>query len=146
MKPPEPFAALNEEAGSLPIATQQQVLQGGRQLLGRHRKGFIALTALNGVAAAASVVGPQVLGSIVEGVGNGETVQFVDKAAAIFLVALLVQSFFTRWARMRASILGEGILADLREAFVSRVVQLPPGIVERAGTGDLVTRTTTDVD
>jgi ABC-type multidrug transport system fused ATPase/permease subunit len=146
MKPPEPFAALNEEAGSLPIATQQQVLHGVRELLGRHKKGFIVLTALNAVAAAASVVGPQVLGSIVEGVGNGETVQFVDKAAAIFLVALLVQAFFTRWARMRASILGEGVLADLREAFVSRVVQLPPGIVERAGTGDLVTRTTTDID
>jgi ABC-type multidrug transport system fused ATPase/permease subunit len=146
MQIPEPFSALENESGSLPTATTPQVLHGVRELLARHKRGFVILVALNSVAALASVVGPQVLGSIVEGVGNGETLAFVDRAAAIFLMALLVQSFFTRWARMRASILGEGILADLRESFVNRVVQLPPGIVERAGTGDLVTRTTTDVD
>ena len=62
------------------------------------------------------------------------------------MVALLVQTVFTRWARIRGAVLGESILADLREDFLTRVVALPPGVVERAGTGDLVTRTTTDVD
>ena len=38
------------------------------------------------------------------------------------------------------------MLADLREDFLTRSVALPPGVIERAGTGDLVTRTTTDVD
>ena len=57
-----------------------------------------------------------------------------------------MQTVFTRWARIRGAILGESILADLREDFLTRVVALPPGVVERAGTGDLLTRTTTDVD
>jgi len=146
MNIPEPFEALETESGSLPTASTPQVLHGVRELLVRHKRGFFVLMALNGVAALASVVGPQVLGSIVEGVQTGVTMGFVDKAAAIFLVALLVQAGFTRWARMRAAILGEGVLADLRESFVSRVIQLPPGLVESAGTGDLVTRTTTDID
>ena len=146
MSIPEPYEALESESGSLPTASTAQVLHGVRELLVRHKRGFAVLMVLNGVAALASVVGPQVLGSIVEGVHTGVSMDYVDKAAAIFLVALLVQSGFTRWARMRAAILGEGVLADLRETFVNRVIQLPPGLVESAGTGDLVTRTTTDID
>ena len=102
--------------------------------------------ALNSVAAAASIVGPQILGDLVEQLGNGIDDSYINKAALIFLGALVVQTVFTRWARIRGAVLGESILADLREDFLTRVVALPPGVVERAGTGDLVTRTTTDVD
>ena len=42
--------------------------------------------------------------------------------------------------------LGEQVLADLREDFLDRVLRLPLSTVERAGTGDLLTRTTSDVD
>ena len=38
------------------------------------------------------------------------------------------------------------MLADLREDFLVRAVALPPGVLERAGTGDLLSRITTDVD
>jgi ABC-type multidrug transport system fused ATPase/permease subunit len=107
---------------------------------------FGALIGLNSIAALASIVGPQILGDLVEGLDEGMTVSYVNKAALFFLAALIVQTVFTRLARMRGAILGETILADLREEFLTRVVALPPGVVERAGTGDLVTRTTTDVD
>lgn len=36
-------------------------------------------------------------------------------------------------------------LSDLREDFLTRAVNLPTGVVERAGTGDLVSRTTTSI-
>jgi ABC-type multidrug transport system fused ATPase/permease subunit len=146
VKPPEPFDALEQDGGSLPTATQPQVRSGVRTLLLRHRRGFGVLVSLNAVAAVASLVGPQVLGGLVGALGTGVTTTSIDRACLIFLGALLVQAGFTRWARMRGAILGESILADLRESFVARVIQLPPGVVERAGTGDLVTRTTTDVD
>ena len=42
--------------------------------------------------------------------------------------------------------LGEKVLAELREDFVDRVLALPLSTVERAGTGDLLTRTSRDVD
>ena len=44
------------------------------------------------------------------------------------------------------SSLSEQIFAELREDFMRRVLALPLSTVERAGTGDLVSRTTADVD
>jgi ABC-type multidrug transport system fused ATPase/permease subunit len=41
---------------------------------------------------------------------------------------------------------GERMLARLREQLVERVLDLPLGVVERAGAGDLLTRTSTDID
>jgi ABC-type multidrug transport system fused ATPase/permease subunit len=43
-------------------------------------------------------------------------------------------------------VLGETVFAELREEFVATVTRLPLSTVERAGTGDLVARTTTDID
>ena len=51
------------------------------------------------------------------------------------------------WAARRASfVLSEEIFARLREDFMRRVLALPLSTVERAGTGDLVSRTTADID
>ena len=44
------------------------------------------------------------------------------------------------------AVLGERLLARLRERLVESVLNLPLGLVERAGTGDLLTRASTDVD
>jgi ABC-type multidrug transport system fused ATPase/permease subunit len=147
VKPPESLAFTEKSAeGKLPVAEPRSVRRYVFWLLRRRRGVFIALVTLNAVAAAASIVGPQVLGDLVEQLGSGVNVAYIDTAALIFLAALVVQTVFTRWARIRGAVLGESILADLREDFLTRVVALPPGVVERAGTGDLVTRTTTDVD
>src|SRR5680860_1205846 len=51
------------------------------------------------------------------------------------------------WPPRRAAfIMGETVFAQLREQFISRVTALPLSTVERAGTGDLVSRTTNDVE
>ena len=63
-----------------------------------------------------------------------------------FVIALLVQTVFVRLTRLRGAVLGEEMLADLREDFLVRAVGLPPGVLERAGTGDLLSRITTDID
>ncbi len=147
MRPPETLAVSEKSSeGKLPVSSPASVRRYVMQLLRRRRGTFLALVGLNAVAAAASIVGPQILGDLVEQLDNGIDAAYVNKAAGIFVVALLIQTAFTRWARIRGAVLGESILADLREDFLTRVVALPPGVVERAGTGDLVTRTTTDVD
>lgn len=147
MKPPEPVDTVQRGAEDrLPVASPATVRRHVFELLRRHRGIFAALTLLNGVAAVASVIGPQILGRLIEGIQDEVALSYVNWAALIFLGALIVQTIFTRLARMRGAILGEAILADLRENFLTRVVALPPGVVERAGTGDLVTRTTTDID
>ncbi|GAA3074110.1 hypothetical protein GCM10020254_17420 [Streptomyces goshikiensis] len=66
--------------------------------------------------------------------------------ALLFALALAVQTFFVRLVRLRGAMLGEEMLADLREDFLVRSVGLPPGVLERAGTGDLLSRITTDID
>jgi ABC-type multidrug transport system fused ATPase/permease subunit len=147
MKRPVSTEESTRRAGTtLPVSGPAQVRRYVLELGGRHRGTLTAVVALNSVAAVAGVVGPQILGRLVQDLGSGLTLQDVNKAALVFVVALLVQTVFTGWSRMRASVLGETILADLRTDFLERAVALPPGAVERAGTGDLVTRATTDVD
>jgi ABC-type multidrug transport system fused ATPase/permease subunit len=131
----------------LPVASPSSVRRHVRMLLNKHRKTFFMLIGLQVVAAAAALVGPQVLANFVSDLSNGSaTTAFLFWASGLFLAAVVVQTVFTGLARLRGAVLGESVLADLREDFVETSVYLPPGLVERAGTGDLVTRATTDVD
>ena len=147
MRPPEDAVAASTQTGqSLPVASSATVTAYVRVLLRRHRAAFAVVIAFHSVAAVAGLAGPLVLGGLVESLTNGTTTQVIDKAALIFLGALVVQTVFTRVTRLKAGVLGEEVLADLREDFLTRAVSLPTGVVERAGTGDLVSRTTTDID
>ncbi len=146
MRTPETFDSVLRQNSQLPVSGPPAVRRHVAGLLRRHRGTFAAVVALNSVAAMAALVGPQVLGQIVQGVSEGITSSRINTLTLVFLIALVVQTVFTRWARLRAAILGEWILADLREDLIKRAVALPLGVVERAGTGDLVSRATTDVD
>ncbi|HTY70805.1 MAG TPA: ABC transporter ATP-binding protein [Actinomycetes bacterium] len=138
---------VGDSATTLPVAAPPVVRRHALALINAHRSGFVKVALLNGVAALAALVGPRVLGDVVEGVRDSTiTSSRINQLALLFVVAVAVQTVFTRLARMRGAILGEWILADLREEFLGRAVALPLGAVERAGTGDLVTRATTDVD
>ena len=70
----------------------------------------------------------------------------VDQIAVGLAVAVVAQTGLTWAARRSSFILGETVFAELREQFVARAVNLPLSTVERAGTGDLVARTTNDVE
>jgi len=147
VKPPEDAIAASTLTGtSLPVAGPETMRAYTRLMLRRHRRAFTVVVVAHAVAAAAAVVGPIVLGGLVESLATDLSAARVDLAAGIFLVALVIQTVFTRITRLRAGVLGESVLADLREDFVARAVELPPSVIETAGTGDLVTRTTTDVD
>ena len=147
MKPPEDAVTASTMTGtSLPIAGEATLRRYVRGLFRRHRRAFGIVIGAHTIAAAAALVGPIVLGGLVQSLSTDLSAARVDLAAGIFLVALVIQTIFTRITRLRSGILGEEVLADLREDFLARAVNLPTGVVERAGTGDLVSRTTTDVD
>ncbi|MFF9901716.1 ABC transporter transmembrane domain-containing protein, partial [Streptomyces longispororuber] len=112
----------------------------------RHRKAFLLLVTVNAVAVIASMAGPYLLGSLVEDVSAGAEDVPLVRTMLLFTGALVVQAFFIHRVRLRGAMLGEEVLADLREDFLVRSVELPPGVLERAGTGDLLSRITTDVD
>ena len=102
--------------------------------------------ALHGLAAIAGLAAPRLLGELVEDVRRGTSHVAVDRIALAIAAFVLAQGVLLRFAVYASARLGEKVLARLREEFVDRVLELPLSTVERAGTGDLITRTTRDVD
>lgn len=137
-------------SAALPIATPAQVRDEARNLFRRHRSALTGALTLHLLAAAAGLAGPLLLGRIIDTVsaanpGSGAGSR-VDVLAAVLAGFIVLQAILTRQAIKQSLVLGEGVFAQLREAFIARVLALPLSTVERAGTGDLVARTTGDID
>ncbi|MFF8535714.1 ABC transporter ATP-binding protein [Streptomyces sp. NPDC015532] len=144
--PPAYDPAAPTTANTLPVGAPATVRAYVTELFRRHRRAFLLLVAVNTVAVVASMAGPYLLGSVVERVTDHADDLHLETTSALFVVALVVQAVFVRQVRLRGATLGERMLADLREDFLVRSVGLPPGVLERAGTGDLLSRITTDID
>ncbi|MFI1945821.1 ABC transporter ATP-binding protein [Streptomyces virginiae] len=144
--PPEYDPAAPESAATLPVGTSATVRGYVRGLFRRHRRAFVVLVSVNAAAVIASMAGPYLLGQVVDDLSAGARELHLGRVALLFALALAVQTFFVRLVRLRGAMLGEEMLADLREDFLVRSVGLPPGVLERAGTGDLLSRITTDID
>ncbi|MEU5979737.1 ABC transporter ATP-binding protein [Streptomyces sp. NPDC047315] len=146
VKPPAYDPAAPESATTLPVGSSATVRAYVRMLLQRHRRAFAVLITVQAVAVIASMVGPYLLGSVVDRLDDGARELHLERTVAVFAIALLLQALFVRTVALRGVMLGEEMLADLREDFLVRSVRLPPGVLERAGTGDLLSRITTDID
>ncbi|WP_046730089.1 ABC transporter ATP-binding protein [Streptomyces humi] len=144
--PPAYDPAAPTTAATLPVGAAATVRAYVAELFRRHRRAFTFLIAVNAVAVVASMVGPYLLGALVERVSDGARELHLGLTIGLFVLALAVQAVFVREVRLRGAVLGERMLADLREDFLVRSVGLPPGVLERAGTGDLLSRITTDID
>ncbi|MFJ8604883.1 ABC transporter ATP-binding protein [Streptomyces shenzhenensis] len=144
--PPAYDPAAPTTATTLPVGATTTVRAYVSELFRRHRRTFLVLMAVNTMAVVSSMAGPYLLGGLVERVSDGARELHLGLTAGLFVLALAVQAVFVREVRLRGAILGERMLADLREDFLVRSVGLPPGVLERAGTGDLLSRITTDVD
>ncbi|WUJ74060.1 ABC transporter ATP-binding protein/permease [Kribbella soli] len=146
MKRPLYDPAAPQEVVRLPVAGSATVRAYLKMLFRRHRRAFGWLTLVNAVAALSGMVGPWLLGNVVEKLSQGKTDVQLPYVVLGFVIALVVQTIFVRLTRLRGAVMGEEMLADLREDFLVRSVGLPPGVLERAGTGDLLSRITTDID
>ena len=136
---------LTKSANRLPIARAETVNREMWDLLWGHRKGFLSVALLQLVTTAAALIPPRSFGSLLNRLKSGEDIR-LSHTVMIVSLALLTQAIFVYSTKVRASVLGEFVLSSLRERFVSRVVELPPNVVERAGSGELLSRTTTDID
>ncbi len=131
---------------TLPVADGRQVARYTLRLLRNHRAGVAGAVVLNVAAALAALAGPRILGNLVEAVENGTTLAHVDKTILVLAAFLIAQTVLTRYARYLSFVLGEKVLAELRQDFVENTLALPVGVVESAGSGDLLTRTSRDVE
>jgi ATP-binding cassette subfamily C protein len=129
----------------LPVAEPVEVRRAALRLIRADGRSFAAVLGLNSLAAAAGLVGPWLLGRIIDDVRAGDGVGVVDRLASVILVCSLAQLLLARWARYVGHRFGERTLARVREQFVERALSLPASVVERAGTGDLTARGTADV-
>ncbi|AWN31075.1 ABC transporter ATP-binding protein [Streptomyces sp. NEAU-S7GS2] len=146
LAPPDHDPDAPQTLTTLPVGSPATVRSYVGGLIRRHRRAFTVLIAANTAAVIASMAGPYLLGGVVEQLSAGDRDLQLERTVAVFAIALAAQTLFVRMVRLRGAMLGERMLADLREDFLVRSVALPPGVLERAGTGDLLSRITTDID
>ncbi|MFF1967307.1 ABC transporter ATP-binding protein [Streptomyces sp. NPDC058232] len=138
-------AELRPPPGALPVAEPFRIRRAAVRLVRQDGRAFAVLLALNALAAGAGLVAPWLLGRVIDEVRAGGGVGTVDRLALTILVFALAQLLLARYAGLVGHRFGERTLARVREQFADRALALPASMVERAGTGDLSTRGTTDV-
>ena len=130
----------------LPVAEGRAVRAHVRVIARQHPRMLGGALALHVLAALAAIAAPRLIGDLVEAVEQGTTTAHVDRIVMLLGGFLLLQTVLTRYARYLSQVFGEQVLAELREDFVGNALSLPVGVVESAGSGDLLTRTGRDVD
>jgi len=134
---------------ALPVASPKVVRNYVREVIRRHWRFAAGVVLLYAGASLAGLVGPQVLGNVVASAASsrgGHELGGVDTAVGIFLLAIVLQSVFTRFASRLAGTVTARLLSLIRVEFVQSVLSLPVGLVEAAGTGELQTRASSDVE
>lgn len=139
-------AGSEAEANHLPIADTSAVRRAAYRLIRRDRSLFIWILVLNGLATVAGLVGPWLLGRIINAVQSHGGVGTVDRLAPLVLLSALVQLVLIRYARYLGARFGEQLAAYVREQFLDRVLRLRPAVVEHLATGDLTARGSGDVN
>jgi len=129
-----------------PVATRAQVRATAIKLVRRHRRELVIVVVLFGAASVAGLVGPWLLGRLIDQLQLGTTPDTIAMFALAMLAGVLAQAALVTIATRTTIASGERIFARLREEFLEDVVALPLSAVEHAGTGDLMNRTTADID
>ncbi|MFC8716451.1 ABC transporter ATP-binding protein [Kitasatospora sp. NPDC057198] len=129
---------------TLPIASPRQVRRAAVALVRSDGRAFAAVLALDAAAALLGLAGPWLLGRLVDRIRAGATTGDVDRVGLLLLGCALAQILLGRQARYLAHRFGERSAAKVREQLLDRVLALPAGTAERAGTGDLTSRGTAD--
>ncbi|MEU6858365.1 ABC transporter ATP-binding protein [Glycomyces sp. NPDC046736] len=134
-----------ERRGRLPIADRAAMFRAVKRLVIEDKAAFGLVVLLYIAAAGAGAALPVMLGAVIDGIGTGWAASRVDMICGAIAACVVLQLVLMRTGRRLGYRLGERAAARLRESFIDRVLRLPLGTVERAGTGDLATRTSGDV-
>ncbi|MGY0234723.1 ABC transporter ATP-binding protein [Longispora urticae] len=130
----------------LPIADGPEVRRYALVLMRRHPGDLLLTVGLYAAAAVSGLFAPRLLGDLVGEVSKHGSRVTVDKIAIAIAAFLVVQALLIRYARLASAKFGEKMLAELREDFIEQTLALPLSTVEKAGSGDLLTRSSRDVD
>lgn len=129
----------------LPEATFTQVRRYLWQVIASRAGTFTGICALHGAAALAGLIAPFVLGRIIDRVTAGESLPLFT-LAGIVLMGLALQAGFGYLSVSWSFAVGEEIFDKLRRSFFDALLALPVPFAERVPTGELVSRSTSDMD
>lgn len=130
----------------LPVATTRQTRRAMWQLLRARRARLAATSAVLLLAAVCGLATPALLGVLVDHVVEGEPTSSLVTVAVGLLLAGLAAAGLGMVGRVMLATLCESALADLREDVLGAAVALPVARVDAAGTGDVVSRVSGDVE
>ena len=130
----------------LPVADTRTAMRKLLGLIADRKAEFAVVFTLQTALAVVGVVTPMVVGRAVDAVAAGTTSSYIRNAIVFIAVVVAVQAILGYAASLRAYVFSQKILAVLRERVVRAVTSLPLGTVEAAGSGDMIGRTTHDVD
>ncbi|MGV9375661.1 ABC transporter ATP-binding protein [Nonomuraea sp. NPDC003707] len=131
---------------TLPTADNARIRAEVLRLLRSNRGTLGAVVCLYLVAVAVGLVPPMLLGDVVDSIAHRSPGFPLDLAVAGIAACVLLQGVLVFFARKSAFRLGERVFADLRETFVSRVLRMPLQRVESVGTGEILSRSTNDME
>ncbi|MGV4416197.1 ABC transporter ATP-binding protein [Trueperella pyogenes] len=130
----------------LPIATNRTVASQLLELFAAYKREFLLVIGVQIVVAVAAVITPWMIGRSFDAVALGAGTSVIGTYIAIIIASVVVY-FLADWlADYRSRVLGQKVFNQLRVQLVDTVMHLPLSTVEAAGTGDLLGRTTSDVN
>ena len=130
----------------LPVADRAAVRTYALQVASRQRRMLAAVVGLASLATVAGLAGPRLLGEIVQDVQHGTTARHIDQLTGLLVLAICVQAVLSRYSYLAGKSFGETVLAELRESFIGSILDLPLSRIEQAGSGDLISRASRDVN
>ncbi|MDI9903391.1 ABC transporter ATP-binding protein [Rhodococcus sp. IEGM 1409] len=141
-----PDASAVPATSALPIASTKQTVRALIALL-RPRKRALALTTVVLLSATACGLStPALLGLMVDAVTEGKPFVSLLRITAFMLGAAAAGVALTWWSTQLLANVAQNVLADLREDVFAATLAQPSSLVEDAGTGDLISRVSGDVE
>jgi ATP-binding cassette subfamily C protein len=131
---------------ALPVADRHASWREVRDLSRGHRGKLIAVVVIGLCSAALGLVTPAALGRLIDLATAGTAdLGTIIQTAVLMIAAAVAGTVGTAITVALAARSYQRMLAELRERLVARSLTLPQDLVERAGTGDLISRTNDDV-
>ncbi|TDD58812.1 ABC transporter ATP-binding protein [Kribbella antibiotica] len=137
---------MSQASAALPVASGRETAREVWRLSRGHRLRLAAVGVLGIVSTAVNVIPPLIIGFLVDRVRAGTAdLGTVAMVTVAMVLSAVLGAAGTAVTIVLATRVYHTILAGLREQLVSRAMTLPQHLVERAGTGDLISRTSDDV-
>ena len=129
----------------LPVASGRQALTGVSRIIRSHLRRLVGMLSLHALTVGLTVLSPLLFGLLLDTLTGAQSAD-VGLLFAGICAALLARTLFT-WLSQRSSFgFGEAVFSQLRDETITGIVKLPMRTVEEASRGDVLSRTSNDID